>query len=464
MKVAAQVLLSKSFSYNYGVPSGTIGSTVANADFVTVGGQTLWTRSSVANTAEMLLSCPPLTTIIGRKAQAFINGKLEVLNFNTDNYVRGRYKDWEQFLRNPNPLQTDRQFRSQVYWYMQAFGFCPVLVKRPAGYGSDARPSSMWVLPPQFLKITCNDRYLDAKSTVDMVDLIEMKIGKESTFIDKSNVIFFMDTMANISNVALPDSKLAPLSYQIGNLMKNYEARGVIAEKRGAIGILSNTTADSIGRIDLKPKEKKELQDEYANYGFSKNQWQLIITNASLQYQSMTMPVRDMMLLETEKADIMAIADALNYPSVLLASEKGTTFSNQEGAKRSFYQDTIVPDAYNYTDQLNTYLKTEANNIKIQYDYSTLPILQKDALLEAQTLRETGLGVIYEFRNNVLTWNEMKIRLGQDTIPVFGDRYFYQMEDVYGSVVKDTANDSNTTASITNDINSNNSNTNSDDE
>lgn len=424
--------------YNPPPPSGG-GSLVASpyGFFDTTSDETIWLApDGGSKTAEYLLTCPALTTIIGRKVQAFTNGKLEVLKASTDNYVRGRYKEWEELIKNPNPLQTEKQFRAQVYWYLNAYGFCPLLIDRPAGFGMDARPSRLWVLPPQFCKIKVNDKMF-VRDRMDMIDEIRLVTGDTEMVLDKSNVFIMTDLWCNITQVVWPDSKLAGLKYPIGNLIKNYESRGTIAQYRGAIGILSNIRRDDVSTLPMEDGEKEALQKDYRRYGLGKDQWQLIITNASLQYQSMTMPVRDMMLLETEKADVMTIADALGYPSVLLASEKGTTYSNQDGAERGMYQNSIIPDSRNYEEQLMKATGAAAAGITIQYDYSSLAILQKDAKLEAQVRRETGLAVVYEFRNNVITWNEMKIALGQDILPGWGDRYFYQMEDVYGAAVND---------------------------
>lgn len=393
------------------------------------GFNTVWGNIDKDSTPYYLKACPTLTTIIGRKAQAFVNGRAEVLNFNTDNYVRGRHKDWEKVLRKPNPIQTDRVFRTQIYSYLQAYNFCPVLVVKPTGF-NDIIGTQLWVLPPQFLKITTNNKYLFTNNIMDSIDKIEFIYDKKTTILDKSSIYMFTAMGMNLDNLTFPDSKLLPLKYPINNLIKNYEARGTIAEKKGAIGILSNDTKDSISTLPLSPADKKQLQEDYSKYGMNKDQWQLIITNASLKYQSMTMPIRDMMLLEMEKADIMAIADAFNYPSVLLASEKGTTYSNQEGAKRDFYQDTIVPESMHYEEQLNECLNCEANGVKICYDFEYLPILQADARLKAQVRRENGLAVIYEFVNNVITWNEMKIAMGQDTVQGM-DLYCYQLPEIY---------------------------------
>ena len=427
-------ILSKVLSY-FGAAEKTQvwqserGNKAIAADFFSVNGQVVWTKPSQANTAYYLQACPALSTIINRKAQAFINGRAEVLNFNTDNYVRGRFKEWERLLRKPNPLQTDKIFRSQLYSYLQAYKFCPVMLIKPVGFENSPASWQMWILPPQFLKITTNANYLREKSYMDMIDEIEFRYDNTTTIINKENLYFFTHTSTNLENLAIPDSALVPLMYPIENLIKNYESRGTIAEKRGAIGIISNN-ATSLSESPLTEAQKQQLQADYSRYGLSKDQWQLIITNASLSYQSMTMPIRDMMLLETERADIMTIADAFNYPSVLLANDKGTTYSNQEGAERKFYQDTIVPDAELYAEQLMDFLGCEQAGIKIIYDYEWLPVLQMDAKLKAQVRRELGLAVIYEFMNGVITWNEMKKALGQDTVAGM-DLYMYQLPMEY---------------------------------
>lgn len=144
----------------------------------------------------------------------------------------------------------------------------------------------------------------------------------------------------------------------------------------------------------------------------------------------MTMPIRDMMLLEMETADTMAIADAFGYPSVLLANEKGTTYSNQEGAKRALYQDTIVPESMNYTEQLNDALHTRENGIKIQYDYTWLPILQMDEKLRAEVIRIASEAYISQFEHNAITFNEMRKGLYLDIIPNM-DKYYYELQDKF---------------------------------
>jgi hypothetical protein len=281
---------------------------------------------------------------------------------------------------------------------------------------------------------------------MDMVDSIEMTIDRETTNIGKEGVYIFVGASQNLDNQVIPDSPLLSQKYPLNNLIKIYEAMGTLAEKFGAIGILSDNSANNLSSTPITEKEKQLLQSDYSRYGLSKDQWQLIITTASLTYQSMAMPVRDLMLLESEAAYVKTIADSYHYPSVLLSSGdgKGTTYSNQEGAERKFYQDTIVPEADSYTEQLNVMLGTEAAGVKICYDYEWLPVLQMDAKLRAQVRREMGLAVIYEFMNGVITWNEMKKALGQDTVAGM-DLYVYQLPPEYKVFFEDKKNQTNST-------------------
>jgi HK97 family phage portal protein len=269
---------------------------------------------------------------------------------------------------------------------------------------------------------------------MDSVVSIELKYDGETTVIDKSSVYMFTSMDMCLSNMTLPESKLVALKYPIGNIIKNYESRGTIAEEYGALGILSDNSANNLSSVSMTEAQKEQIQNDYrSKYGLLKGQRKLLITTASLTYQQMGMSIAEMQLLEMLTSDVMAVADAFNYPSVLLASEKGTTYSNQEGAKRSFYQDTIVPEALHYEEQLNDFLQTESEGVKICYDYEWLPILQMDSKLRAQVRREMGLAVIYEFMNGVITWNEMKLALGQDTKDGM-DLYVYELPEEYRKI------------------------------
>ena len=148
----------------------------------------------------------------------------------------------------------------------------------------------------------------------------------------------------------------------------------------------------------------------------------------------MAMPVKDMMLLEMEQADVRTICNALGYPFHLLSNEEGTTFSNMEKADASLYQNSIIPESLHFAEQLNEALHTYENNVKIRYDYDWLPVMQADDKLRAETRKRAGEGLIWEFNNNIITWNEVRIGLGIDTVQGM-DKYKYQLTEIYGESI-----------------------------
>ncbi len=432
-------ILKSLFGIGSKIGSGISTPQQQGIQFFDYNNETQWKAIDHETVEYFMLNCPPLSTIINRKATAFINGRAELLDLKTGNYATD--DKLMKLLKKPNPIQTDRQFRSQVYSFIQLYGYCPVMMSRPYGFKDAEDITSLWIIPPNFVNITTNSKYMKAKTHMDMIDSINFVYDGETTELDKRNMYIFTDLSTNFDNLAIPDSRLISLKYPMNNIIKNFEARGTIAEKRGAIGILSNSRHDNISTLPMTTQEKENLQRDYAQYGMKKNQWQLIITNAALSYQQMAMPVRDMMLLEMQTADVMTIADAYGYPSVLLANEKGTTYSNQEGAERKFYQDVIVPECENYTEQLNDMLQLDQRGIGISYDYTWLPSLQEDEKLKASVRLIQGKAVIQEFQANAITWNEMREGLYLDTVAGM-DKYYYELKSLYGEDTTTTTDES----------------------
>lgn len=397
--------------------------------FFSFGNQTNWTDLTTENIEKYLLNCAPLAAIINRKATAFLTGKQEIVNPNTGNYVRGVYKEWEKLLKQPNPLQTDRQFRQQLYTYIQAYGYCPVLIMQPAGFKDFSRVSQMWILPPNYLTIQTNEKYTGATSINDQIDRITFSNGGYSEVIDKDSVYIFTDVNTTLDNLIFPDSRLVPLKYPIQNLITNYESRGEIMDNQGARGILSSEPKD-LSQLPFTPEEQEALQSDWLQYGLKARQRKLIITNAALKWQPMSMNIADLMLLEMAKADVETICDGLGYPFELMSNEKGTTFNNLDSAEKRLYQDTIIPESLNYYDHLNKALHSEQNNILIQSDYSHLPVFQADEKLKAEVNKITGDALIQQFNNNVITYNEMRKGLYLDTVPGM-DLYYYQLKTTF---------------------------------
>lgn len=369
--------------------------------------------------------CPPLSYILNTKAQEFCNGKITCVNPSSNKEKRGEVgKQYTDLLKYPNPLQTDLHFRSQVSIYTQLFGYCPVLRVKPEGMSI---VSQLWVLPPQCLRMKLTKTYLFAESIYDMIESVEFTYNGKITQIRKEDIYFFTDTTTTIDDLMFPMSRLSALKYPINNLIKNYESRGTIIEKRGALGILSPDSGDSAGAQRATPEQKEELQKDYKRYGLLKDQWQIIVSTISMKFTPMSLNMRDLMLIETAEDDIMTLCDALGFKYQLLSRGSGTTFNNQELAQKAQYQDNIIPMADNYMSQFNDCVYAEENNVKYIIDFSHVPCMQADEKLKSEIRKNNVSSLSLQLKNNLITYGRAMEILEEEAPTELAPLYFYQL-------------------------------------
>lgn len=388
---------------------------------------------------EAYVKCPPISAIISRKASMLNNGEWEFLNANNDNYLRGQEAEYyANLFSNPNPLQNRRQWLTQVYTYMMLFGYCPILLIEPIGFERDRKDvKSMWCLPPWMLDIEFDNALSMVTSTPEnFIKRVFITYNGKRTPIATSSLIFIKDDTQRIDlheadgSLFLPESRLKALKWPISNTSVTYQSENVLISKKGAIGILSNVGRDESGTVALKPSEKTELQEDFNKYGLSHEQWQVIITNASLQWQQMSFPVKDLMLRETRTDAMMAICNGLNFRAELLSSEKGTTFNNQKEIKKAVYQDAILPEAKSIAKQISTAFKLMQNGVKLEIDFSDVEALQQGEEEKARAAKVKGEALEKLFKNNLITLNWWRTQHGIDTVQG-EDLYYYQLRDRY---------------------------------
>lgn len=97
------------------------------------------------------------------------------------------------------------------------------------------------------------------------------------------------------------------------------------------------------------------------------------------------MSPKDLLLMEKHESAIRDICDVFNYPYELLSQAKGVTYANKNEAKKSLYQDAIIPESISLLEQLSNGLKLHEQGLQLKMDYSHIEALQ-------ETLKQTGEG------------------------------------------------------------------------
>lgn len=395
--------------------------------------------------------CPPLASILINKAQADINGLVSFRYQGTQETVnipyQGTAKKLKRLFARPNPLQTWRQFRSQQKIYQGLFGFCPVLMIRPAGFNDPTEVTAMWNLPPQYIKIHTTGKFLYAEKASDIIDKFEFVYNNTSDDLNVNDILLLKEQGISLKNEIVPDSRIRVLQYPISNVAAVYEAENVLITKRGALGILSNRDKDAGGAVAMTPTQKLELQNDFARYGLSKNQWQVIITNAQVEWQQMAMNPKDLMLLEILMDSTRTIADVYGYPFELIGNVKGVTFANKQQAKMMFYQDTVIPESQADFELYNQFFGMDNTGIELYYSFDHVEALQKSEMEKASAQLANANAAVIMFNNGIITLNRMREMLGEDTV-AGDDKYKSEMPqpDVTTAEQQDTQNKNTTQA------------------
>lgn len=372
--------------------------------------------------------CSPLKSIIGKRAKSFNSGTVQVVNSNTGKEVKsGVSKDITDVLKKPNPLQTLSQFFLQQNTYIDIFGYCPVLRIRPAGMEDSI--SSLWNIPPWLFDLEYTKKWLQQNSISGIYqsyfiywegERIELK-AKDIFIINDDGIGTECDT-----NLTISDSRLIGHEYEVSNIIACYMSRHTLITKRGAIGILSNRGVDGdSGSVPMKAHEKEELQKDFRRYGLTGQPYQVIVTDAQLEWQAMGYPTKELMLFEEIEDDIFRLCDGYGLPSTLIATSKNTTYENQNQSRKDFIENTIAPESASRMEQFSNGIIAEGSNYKIIRDYSKLPILQEDKKAAADARKTLDDALSIEYLKGLITKNDWREKLGEERLadPEF-DKYF----------------------------------------
>lgn len=373
--------------------------------------------------------CPPLKALIGKRAKAFNTGVIDVYNSGSDKKGSGvEANSIRTVLNRPNILQTQKQYFAQQNHYIDIFGYCPVLRMRPVGMVDEL--SALWNLPPWLFDLDYTKKWLlQAKISGIYKDYFLIWNG-ERIKLNFEDIFFIFDDGIGTdfdSNLTIPDSRLVGLEYPVSNICAAYKTRNTLITKRGAIGILSNGAKDTAGVIPLIPGEKESLQSSFRNYGLVGQPFQIIISEANLQWQQMGFATRELMLFEEIDDDISRLCDAYGWPLELMAfALKGNfNYSDKKEAIKSAYRDAIIPESESRMEQFTNGVISEGANLYVWTDYTKVEVLQQDKMIIAQTRSTMSTTADKEYKAGLITKNRWLELIGEPKVadPTFDEYY-----------------------------------------
>jgi hypothetical protein len=382
------------------------------------GGYTRYGLNTVAQIRTAFRKCSPLSAIVAQKAFAFTKGTVTVWNPATQKPMRGQFKEWDVLFRQPNPLQSGRQFFHQGYTYQQQYGYCVIDPSYPPGYTD--RPYMLRVIPnyaidwdysgseylgrPRSARFTWNGRMED----LDIDRLIIIR-DTASTEIDETT--------------GLPVSRAAVLEAEVSNIVAALDARGEMITDRGAMGILSNAAKDIAGVAPMRHGEKERVQALASKYGITRKQEKLIVTDSALSFTPMTFNTAELGLHPEHVASLKSICNRYGFPFTALAEGFEGKYNNSSNGRRDFQDTTIDPESMDFFEQLSLGLKMYDQNCEAYIDYSGVASVQ-------QSQRERGLGeqamsqaLETQWDLGIVTRNNIRDKLGLEKVAALPDEF-----------------------------------------
>lgn len=395
--------------------TGSMPAKAFITDFLTaLGGSTTikWDISKIQY-LHNYLQVPEVAAIINMKARARAKVEWQILSKGTDKPVSNN-DPFARVLRRPNYFQSQKEFIMQTVLFQEIFGNEFLYFLSPAGQSANAK--GMFTIPPLMVDIE------ELQSPVfwlqsEMPEQIKYygNWGGKKFELEKNNLIHINNSKVQITenNMYLGDSPMRSLSVPIQNIRSAYEARNVLIENRGALGILTNNSSDAIGSsLPLDGVEKEKLQNDYQQrFGLSKNKWQLLMTSLNLKWQQMSIDTDKLKLFEEVKADTEQICDAYGVKFELLANQKGTTFENQRTAEKAFYLNTIIPEAEEQADAINRELERLNKSWYLRASFDHLDIFQDNRKERAQSITVLINGLSRAYQDGAITIEEYKEEL-----------------------------------------------------
>lgn len=381
--------------------------------FTSFGKEITLNLNENAGLSEAYERCSTVSTVIWRNTSALLNGRWWIVD-KKENDVLKKYKGIEALLKKPNPLQSWNELIMQLDTYRQVYGETFLFAVKPEGYGVEDA-SALWVLSPNHVTIESTGRMYLQSDIDEIISKYTYKNGKESFEIDKDSILHIRDTHQNLAfspSSLRGVSRLVGLDQNIANIMQAEEAVRALNKNRGAQGILSNDSSDTIGHVPLEPSEKEEIELRLKNhYGLKLNQNPVIITDKNLKWQSMSFNVRDLMLFEGIESNIKRIAEAYNYPFELLSTEN-ISYANKKEAKADHYQSNIIPMAEMYAEKLSAFFGLEKDKFLI--DFSHVECLQKSESEKADVDYKINQAMKIAYEKGIISLAEWRLALGMD--------------------------------------------------
>lgn len=351
---------------------------------------------------ELYHSIPQLKTIIGKKKAMFAN-VVPILKDSEGVAIEGALaEDFYNLIYSPNVMQSFNELMENQLEQFDIYG--NQFTYKNTVSNLSKFPVALWNISPRYMSPVMTGKVFDQVQKIDIISSFEYCENATKKVYSVNDIMYMRHN--DLDNPVIGTSPLKFLKHPLSNIDGAYKFRNILINNNGATGILSTGSKDSMGVVPLVPKERKHIEDSYRqNYGVSEEQRNIIVTDATMSWQAISYPTKDMMLFEEVSEDTLVLIDHFGMNVNLFAS-KNATFENVTASIKQVYADTIQPYADKYFTSLTAFLEIEklfGKGAYIEPSYEHLKVLQENKKEGAELFKSHVESVSQLVTNGIIT-------------------------------------------------------------
>lgn len=275
----------------------------------------------------------------------------------------------EMILDRPNDQQSYASWLTELIAFGKLTGDRFIYGLKPETGPNQKKYKQLYVLPSHLVEIV-------SKGMMEPISAYKLMYNSEY-WIDPELVCHIKDFNPDYNSAGQNLYGQSPLKAGLRTMMSNNDAvltglrylqnqtaRGMLVSKDG--------TLNEVQAQALKDKFRRQYQG--ANNGGD-----IIITPKDLSWVNFGLSASDLSLIEQYNASIKDLCNIYNVPVTLLNNTESSTYNNVKEAKKSLYQNAVIPELIKIRDELNRWLvPAYGNNLYLDFDFTAISEMQED--------------------------------------------------------------------------------------
>jgi len=274
-----------------------------------------------------------------------------------------------ELLKRPNPSQSYVSFIQELIAFDRLTGNGYIYGIGPETGSNGGKYKELYVLPSHKVEIHSGGIFEPVKE-YSLSYNGYMRIPAEAVCHIKDFNPYYDGTGSHLYG-------MSPLKAGLRTMQTNNEATTT------GVKYLQNQTARGVlmsDEGDLSASQAQQLKDKFRqNYQGAGNAGDVVITPKKLSWINFGLTASDLSLIEQQNASVKELCNIYGVPVQLLNNTDSTTYNNMKEAKKSLYQNAVMPQLIKLREELNRWLVPKfGDNLYLDFDFSAIPELQEE--------------------------------------------------------------------------------------